>query len=147
MRTVVFGTIRTGDLFFKFGSPAGLNVTNDEALYTLLNDLETWKKNLPDNLQFRGPESPRNAGMSSSPHTSLITYSNHPTSILAAASAFHCLFGPVVCCRIVEFTHRGTRNFVYFLCRCEHALLACIHAYIIFLPCAPQVLSNSRKMD
>ncbi|KAK7693747.1 hypothetical protein QCA50_003319 [Cerrena zonata] len=44
-------------------TPAGLNVTNDEALYTLLNNLETWKKNLPDDLQFRGPESPRNAGI------------------------------------------------------------------------------------
>ncbi|CAL1705128.1 unnamed protein product [Somion occarium] len=44
-------------------TPAGLNATNDEALYSLLNDLESWKKNLPDDLQFHGPGSPRNAGI------------------------------------------------------------------------------------
>ncbi|KAI0082837.1 hypothetical protein K474DRAFT_1655018 [Panus rudis PR-1116 ss-1] len=44
-------------------TPAGLNVTNDEVLYTILRDLETWKKNLPDDLQFRGPDTPRNAGI------------------------------------------------------------------------------------
>lgn len=43
-------------------SPAGLMNTTDEALATLLSDIENWKKNLPPNLQFRGPDSPVNAG-------------------------------------------------------------------------------------
>ena len=60
------------------GSPAGLNVTNDEELRTLLRDLEAWRANLPDDLQFRGPDTPQNAGTvppfhgrSSSPLTTL----------------------------------------------------------------------------
>ena len=36
--------------------------TTDEALATLLADLENWKKNLPPDLQFRGPDTPVNAG-------------------------------------------------------------------------------------
>ncbi len=48
------------------GSPAGLTITNDDELYQLLADLESWKSNLPEDLQFRGPESPRSAGMSHS---------------------------------------------------------------------------------
>ncbi|OBZ69223.1 Acetamidase regulatory protein [Grifola frondosa] len=44
-------------------TPAGLNMTNDEALHKLLGDIEAWKNNLPDDLQFRGPETPRNAGL------------------------------------------------------------------------------------
>lgn len=44
-------------------SPAGLMNTTDEALATLLADLENWKKNLPSNLQFRGPDTPVNAGV------------------------------------------------------------------------------------
>ena len=43
-------------------SPAGLAVTSDEALQAILEDLETWRASLPDELQFRGPESPRHAG-------------------------------------------------------------------------------------
>lgn len=50
--------------FHAVGSPAGLNITSDEELYRLLADLEAWKTNLPEDLQFRGPESPRSAGMS-----------------------------------------------------------------------------------
>ena len=46
------------------GSPAGLTITNDGELETLLADLESWKVGLPENLQFRGPESPRSAGES-----------------------------------------------------------------------------------
>ena len=42
--------------------PAGLNLTNDEELHSLLTDIETWKSNLPADLQFRGSETPRNAG-------------------------------------------------------------------------------------
>ncbi|KAI9510216.1 fungal-specific transcription factor domain-containing protein [Russula earlei] len=44
-------------------SPAGLMNTNDEALATLLADIENWKKNLPPSLQFRGADTPTNAGV------------------------------------------------------------------------------------
>ncbi|EIW60147.1 uncharacterized protein TRAVEDRAFT_27824 [Trametes versicolor FP-101664 SS1] len=44
-------------------TPAGLNMTNDEELHSLLADIEAWKDNLPADLQFRGPESPRSAGL------------------------------------------------------------------------------------
>ena len=37
--------------------------TTDEALATLLADIENWKKNLPPSLQFRGPDTPINAGL------------------------------------------------------------------------------------
>ena len=49
------------------GRPAGLNLTNDEELHSLLADIEAWKNNLPSDLQFRGPETPRSAGTSSRP--------------------------------------------------------------------------------
>ncbi|KAI0636701.1 fungal-specific transcription factor domain-containing protein [Trametes polyzona] len=44
-------------------TPAGLNMTNDEELHSLLADIEAWKDNLPEDLQFRGPDTPRNAGL------------------------------------------------------------------------------------
>ncbi|KAH9857171.1 fungal-specific transcription factor domain-containing protein [Lenzites betulinus] len=44
-------------------TPAGLNMTNDEELYTLLSDIEAWKANLPADLQFHGPDTPRSAGV------------------------------------------------------------------------------------
>nr|VWO98038.1 mRNA-capping enzyme subunit alpha (EC (GTP--RNA guanylyltransferase) (mRNA guanylyltransferase) [Ganoderma boninense] len=44
-------------------TPAGLTFTSDEELHKLLSDLETWKNNLPDDLQFRGPETPKSGGM------------------------------------------------------------------------------------
>ena len=43
-------------------SPVGLMNTTDEALAALSADIENWKKNLPSSLQFRGPDSPTNAG-------------------------------------------------------------------------------------
>ncbi|KAI0723969.1 fungal-specific transcription factor domain-containing protein [Cerioporus squamosus] len=43
-------------------TPAGLNMTNDEELHSLLADIEAWKSNLPADLQFRGPDTPRSAG-------------------------------------------------------------------------------------
>jgi hypothetical protein len=43
-------------------SPAGLMNTNDEALATLLADIENWKRRLPPILQFRGSDTPTNAG-------------------------------------------------------------------------------------
>ncbi|KAI0372936.1 hypothetical protein BV20DRAFT_1050357 [Pilatotrama ljubarskyi] len=44
-------------------TPAGLNMTSDEELHSLLADIEAWKENLPADLQFRGPDTPRNAGL------------------------------------------------------------------------------------
>ncbi|KAH9901537.1 fungal-specific transcription factor domain-containing protein [Cubamyces lactineus] len=44
-------------------TPAGLNMTNDEELHSLLADIEAWKENLPPDLQFHGPDTPRNAGL------------------------------------------------------------------------------------
>ncbi|KZT09633.1 uncharacterized protein LAESUDRAFT_646138 [Laetiporus sulphureus 93-53] len=44
-------------------TPAGLNVTTDEQLHTLLNDIDAWRRNLPDDLQFRGTDTHRNAGL------------------------------------------------------------------------------------
>ena len=43
-------------------SPSGLMFTTDEMLYNLLADLENWKANLPENLKYRGPDTPQNAG-------------------------------------------------------------------------------------
>lgn len=46
-------------------SPSGLTFTSDEILYELLADMQRWKEGLPDNLRFRGPDTPRNAGKGS----------------------------------------------------------------------------------
>ena len=43
-------------------SPSGLTFTTDAMLHSLLTDLEGWKANLPESLQFRGPDTHRNAG-------------------------------------------------------------------------------------
>lgn len=44
-------------------SPSGLMFTTDEMLYSLLSDLESWKTNLPENLQYRGSDTPQDAGL------------------------------------------------------------------------------------
>ncbi|KAJ7109518.1 fungal-specific transcription factor domain-containing protein [Mycena epipterygia] len=44
-------------------SPSGLTLISDEILHKLLADIEAWKANLPENLKFRGPESPQSAGI------------------------------------------------------------------------------------
>jgi hypothetical protein len=44
-------------------SPSGLTFTTDEMLHKLLEDIEKWKQNLPEDLQFKGPDTPRNAGL------------------------------------------------------------------------------------
>ncbi|GLB34697.1 putative fungal specific transcription factor [Lyophyllum shimeji] len=44
-------------------SPSGLTFTTDDMLYALLADMENWKAGLPDHLKFRGPETPRTAGL------------------------------------------------------------------------------------
>ena len=43
-------------------SPSGLTFTTDEMLYSLLADLENWKASLPENLKYRGPDTPQDAG-------------------------------------------------------------------------------------
>ncbi|KAG6880276.1 hypothetical protein C0992_001845 [Termitomyces sp. T32_za158] len=42
-------------------SPSGLSSTTDDKLYALLGDMEAWKAGLPEQLKFRGPETPRTA--------------------------------------------------------------------------------------
>ena len=49
-------------ILFGWHRPAGLAFTDDDELHKLLGDLEAWKSNLPADLQFRGPETPMNAG-------------------------------------------------------------------------------------
>ncbi|KAF8077696.1 fungal-specific transcription factor domain-containing protein [Lyophyllum atratum] len=44
-------------------SPSGLTFTTDDMLYALLADMETWKAGLPEHLKFRGPDTPRTAGL------------------------------------------------------------------------------------
>ncbi|KAJ7097796.1 fungal-specific transcription factor domain-containing protein [Mycena belliarum] len=44
-------------------SPSGLMFVNDETLYKLLADIESWKANLPEALKFRGVESSQSAGI------------------------------------------------------------------------------------
>ncbi|KAF5336237.1 hypothetical protein D9758_014368 [Tetrapyrgos nigripes] len=44
-------------------SPAGLTVATDDMLNQIVADLETWRVNLPENLQFRGPETPKAGGL------------------------------------------------------------------------------------
>ncbi|KAJ7273270.1 fungal-specific transcription factor domain-containing protein [Mycena rebaudengoi] len=44
-------------------SPSGLTLISDEILYKLLADIESWKANLPENLRFRGADSPQSAGI------------------------------------------------------------------------------------
>lgn len=45
-------------------SPSGLTLISDEILYKLLADIEAWKANLPENLKFRGADTPQSAGTS-----------------------------------------------------------------------------------
>lgn len=44
-------------------SPSGLTHATDKQLYDLLNDMKKWKENLPEDLKFTGPQSPRGAGL------------------------------------------------------------------------------------
>ncbi|KAG0693479.1 hypothetical protein DFH29DRAFT_1039264 [Suillus ampliporus] len=44
-------------------SPSGLMFATDETLYNLLSDLESWKTHLPENLQYRGSNTPQDAGL------------------------------------------------------------------------------------
>ena len=49
-------------MLFEYDRPAGLNVTDDNKLQGILDELENWKIKLPPELQFRGPETPISAG-------------------------------------------------------------------------------------
>ncbi|KDR73617.1 hypothetical protein GALMADRAFT_269832 [Galerina marginata CBS 339.88] len=44
-------------------SPSGLTFMTDDILYELLADMQRWKEGLPEQLQFRGPETPQPAGL------------------------------------------------------------------------------------
>jgi hypothetical protein len=44
-------------------SPSGLAMADDEGLRALLNDIIAWRERLPDTLKFRGPDTPRPAGL------------------------------------------------------------------------------------
>ncbi|KAJ7685333.1 fungal-specific transcription factor domain-containing protein [Mycena polygramma] len=44
-------------------SPSGLTLISDEILHKLLADIEAWKTNLPENLKFRGADTPQSAGI------------------------------------------------------------------------------------
>ncbi|KAI0318935.1 fungal-specific transcription factor domain-containing protein [Amylostereum chailletii] len=44
-------------------SPAGLTLATDEILHQLLSDIESWRANLPEILQFRGPDTSRAGGL------------------------------------------------------------------------------------
>ena len=83
--------------------------TTDEALATLLADIENWKRNLPPSLQFRGSDTPIDAG------------------------AYHC----VPCWTFSEnWQPRGA--FPVILLRFID-LLARLHANLILVPGTPQV--------
>lgn len=56
-------SIILGRVMKSIYSPSGLTLTNDAMLYALLTDIEDWKKNLPESLQFRGPDTSTNAGL------------------------------------------------------------------------------------
>lgn len=60
VKTIVVITVFTCVTLY---SPSGLMFTTDDMLYNLLSDLESWKKNLPENLQYRGSDTPQDAGM------------------------------------------------------------------------------------
>jgi hypothetical protein len=44
-------------------SPSGLALTDDNMLHRLLQDMDAWKENLPEDLKYRGVESSNNAGV------------------------------------------------------------------------------------
>jgi hypothetical protein len=60
------GCPRTRPADEQLYSPSGLMLATDEILQSLLDDIETWKANLPPNLQYRGIEGSRQAGASAS---------------------------------------------------------------------------------
>lgn len=49
-------------LLILSSSPSGLTFMTDDILYDLLADIQRWKEGLPEQLQFRGANTPRPAG-------------------------------------------------------------------------------------
>ncbi|EJD05925.1 uncharacterized protein FOMMEDRAFT_104282 [Fomitiporia mediterranea MF3/22] len=43
--------------------PSGLTHATDEKLYALLNDMKDWQDKLPEDLKFKGPDTPRSGGL------------------------------------------------------------------------------------
>ncbi|OCB84325.1 hypothetical protein A7U60_g9005 [Sanghuangporus baumii] len=43
--------------------PSGITYATDEKLVALLNDMKEWKARLPEDLKFRGPDTPRSGGL------------------------------------------------------------------------------------
>jgi len=65
--------ILVGRVLKTIYSPTGLKHATDEQLESLIMDFETWFRDLPDQLRYKGPESLHNAGMSLSPHQDQMT--------------------------------------------------------------------------
>ncbi|EIW84945.1 hypothetical protein CONPUDRAFT_162259 [Coniophora puteana RWD-64-598 SS2] len=63
MNELVRLSVILGRVLKTIYSPSGLMFATDEHLITLLADLESWKANLPLNLQYKGPDTPRDAGL------------------------------------------------------------------------------------
>ena len=80
--------------------------------------MKAWKENLPEDLQFRGPTTPRSGGA----FLFLFTLSLSITNILFRPVA------PVVCV-------------------CLHDFLASLYAHILLLPCTPQIRTYDRGVD
>lgn len=63
MITILFDLLMfASDYCISSNRPAGLNVTDDNKLQGILDELESWKVKLPPELQFRGPETPISGG-------------------------------------------------------------------------------------
>lgn len=93
-------------------SPAGLTIATDGQLNELLEDLETWRKKLPESLQFNGPDTGPTAGM----------------------FWLRGVFDDWL--RVALFV----RAVIHALHLCEHDLLACIHADLLHMPFTPYLL-------
>ena len=60
--------------------PSGITHATDEKLNELLNDMKSWKARLPEELQFKGSDTPREGGKSLLQSIPLIIHSHtaHP---------------------------------------------------------------------
>ena len=57
-------SILVGRVLKTIYSPTGLKHATDEQLETLLADMDSWLVNLPEELQYKGPQSSHMAGTS-----------------------------------------------------------------------------------
>jgi hypothetical protein len=88
-------------------------------LQQLLADMEAWKKNLPESLQYRGPETPRNAGT---------------------------CFSPLRLCAMRSRESCSVRSFAFALFLRLHDLLAGVYANIVQLPGTFQIYHHRREL-